>query len=1094
MLSIGKLALGQQRYYEQQVSQGHDDYYSGRGEAPGEWTGGGADELGLTGQVSAAPFNALLEGDDPRGPERRLRAGVSEPTIAAFDLTFSAPKSVSVLFAVAPAEVSAALVEAHEEAVRSALGYLEETSVFVRRGAGGVRFEHAGGLIAAAYRHRMSRALDPQLHTHVVAANLARGEDGRYTALHHPSLYRAARTAGYLYQSHLRSLVRDRLGLEWGPVHKGAAELADVPADVLRLFSQRRAQVEAAVVEREAELGRPATRAEREAWGAIATRDRKQYGIDTHSWREEITARAAEHGLDRELVEEIVARGLARSDRGELTVEGTIEQDGARVGESDLAEVLTGPTGLTERTNTFDQGAVLREFAAAAPQGSRVETVRAQVERFIGRDDVLATRGRTFTSAELVAREAALIDAAVGRRGEGVAQLKEDAIKSAIESSDRALNTDQAAAVRAVAGSGNGVDVIEALAGTGKTYTAGVLRELYETTGHTVIGVAPTARAARELAEQAGISSRTLDSRVLAINAGRELPPDSVVIFDEAGMASTRLSEQLLAHAANVGAKVIAIGDPGQLASVQAGGWLRTIAERLGAVRLTEVMRQRDPAERLALAALHDGAPNRWIEWATRTGHVEVLLDGRVVLEQAVAEWAAGVVTHGVDQSVLICRDNETRRALNTLAREQRRDTGDLGEEISYGAVTVAVGDRVICRNNERDLDIDNGTRGTVRHIHDRGIVIETDAHLVRELPAGYVAEHVEHAYALTGHGMQGATVEQATVVASPHDLSRGWSYTALSRARGTTRLLVRDSEAGAAGREEYAPATRLSTSQHREVLARVGRHMLARDDEDLAIDQLTVAGRFDDPQLTHPAVEPLSEQQAGRAEPLIVAPVSVTLGELRHQLERLRAQLAALPTVELGKLDALDAGTRELTERRDALRRDLDLLPEPRERRFGRTEDPHLVDRTRLASALAGAEDQLERTLTQRTALARELGDPAAIHEERDGLTNAIDTLARQHAELRNELAEREVERRPQWARDALGERPDRSSDAERWDQAARTLARYRLEYDVPDGGDLLGDLPAASEQRHDYERAERARERLAQELGRQMPEHELD
>ena len=126
----------------------------------------------------------------------RLRAGVSEPTIAAFDLTFSAPKSVSVLFAVAPAEVSVALVEAHEEAVRSALGYLEEAAVFVRRGAGGARFEHAGGLIAAAYRHRMSRALDPQLHTHVVAANLARGEDGRYTALHHPSLYRAARTAG----------------------------------------------------------------------------------------------------------------------------------------------------------------------------------------------------------------------------------------------------------------------------------------------------------------------------------------------------------------------------------------------------------------------------------------------------------------------------------------------------------------------------------------------------------------------------------------------------------------------------------------------------------------------------------------------------------------------------------------------------------------------------------------------------------------------------------------------------------------------------------------------------------------------------------
>jgi conjugative relaxase-like TrwC/TraI family protein len=1094
VLSIGKLALGQQRYYEQQVSQGGDDYYSGRGEAPGEWTGAGAEGLGLAGGVSAAQFNALLAGDDPRTPETRLRAGNSEPTIAAFDLTFSAPKSVSVLFAVAPAEVSAALVEAHEEAVRSALGYLEETAVFVRRGAGGVRFEHAGGLIAAAYRHRMSRALDPQLHTHVVAANLARGEDGRYTALHHPSLYRAARTVGYLYQSHLRSLVRERLGLEWGPVHKGAAELAELPTDVLRVFSQRRAQVEAAVAEREAELGRPSTRAEREAWGAIATRDRKQYGIDTHSWREEVSARAAEHGLDRDLVEEIVAGALERRDRGELTADGALEQDGAGVGESELAELLTGPTGLTERANTFDEGVVLREFAAAAPQGSRVDTVRAQVGRFIGRDDVLATRGRTFTSAELVAREAGLIDAAVGRRGEGVAQLDESAIKRAIESSDRALNTDQAAAVRAVAGSGNGVDVIEALAGTGKTYTAGVLRELYEDAGYTVIGVAPTARGARELAEQAGIASRTLDSRVVAIDAGRELPPRTVVVFDEAGMASTRLSERLLAHADAAGAKVIAIGDPGQLASVQAGGWLRTIGERLGAVHLKEVMRQRDPAERLALAALHDGAPARWIEWATRAGRVEVVPDGRGVLEQAVGEWAAGAKAHGVDQSVLICRDNETRRALNTLAREHRRDAGELGEEISYGPVTVAVGDRVICRNNERDLDIDNGTRGTVRHIHDRGVVIETDAHLIRELPVGYVAEHVEHAYALTGHGMQGATVEHATVVASPHDLSRGWSYTALSRARGDTRLLLRDSEGGAAGRAEYAPATRLSTSQQGEVLVRVGRHMLIRDDEDLAIDQLAAAGRFDDPQLTHLAVEPLQAQQANRAEALIVAPVSGTLGELRHQLERLRAQLTALPTVELGKLDALDARTRELTERRDALRRDLDRLPEPRERRFGRNEDPHLVDRTRLSSALAGAEDQLERTLTQRAALACELGDPAAIDEDRHGLTRAIDTLARKHTELRNELAEREIDRRPQWARDALGERPERSTHAESWDRAAQTLARYRIEYEIEERGGPLGEAPAGGEQRNDYERAERAREQLARELGREAPGHEMD
>ena len=279
----------------------------------------------------------------------------SEPEVAALDLTFSAPKSVSVLFAVAPAEVSAALVECHEEAVRAALGFLEEEAVFVRRGKGGARFEHAGGLIAAAYRHRMSRALDPQIHTHVVAANLARGEDGRYTALHHPSLYRAAKTAGFLYQGHLRSAVRDRLGLEWGPVVKGAAELEALPAEVLAVFSQRRAQVQAAIDEREAEIGRPLTRAERSQWGAIATRDRKQYGIETHTWREEIAARAAEHGLDRELVDRVVAGGVERLASGEIPADGALQLAGEAVTESELGRALTGPSGLTELANTFDR-------------------------------------------------------------------------------------------------------------------------------------------------------------------------------------------------------------------------------------------------------------------------------------------------------------------------------------------------------------------------------------------------------------------------------------------------------------------------------------------------------------------------------------------------------------------------------------------------------------------------------------------------------------------------------------------------------------------------------------------------------------------
>ncbi len=281
-------------------------------EAPGEWVGAGAQALGLQGRIGKGQFGALIAGRDPRDPAARLRPSAHDPKVAAYDLTFSAPKTLSILFAIAPEQVSGELVGCHEEAVRAALGYLEDTAVMVRRGHAGEHVQPGEGLIAAAYRHRMSRALDPQLHTHVGAANMARGPDGRFTALHGAELYRAAKTAGYLYQAHLRALVTERLGLEWGEVRNGAAELAEIERPVIEHFSQRRHEML-----REAERGGIGLGSKSAAeHAALATRERKQYGLETHTWREEIRARAGEQGLDAGRVAELVQAGRERLVRG----------------------------------------------------------------------------------------------------------------------------------------------------------------------------------------------------------------------------------------------------------------------------------------------------------------------------------------------------------------------------------------------------------------------------------------------------------------------------------------------------------------------------------------------------------------------------------------------------------------------------------------------------------------------------------------------------------------------------------------------------------------------------------------------------------
>ncbi len=322
----------------------------------------------------------------------------------------------------------------------------------------------------------------------------------------------------------------------------------------------------------------------------------------------------------------------------------------------------------------------------------------------------------------------------------------------------------------------------------------------------------------------------------------------------------------------------------------------------------------------------------------------------------------------------MIARENELRDELNHAARELRREQGALGEERDYGPVQLAVGDRVICRRNDRTVDVDNGMRGTVRHLDPAHVVIHTDGGLVRELPAAYVQEHVEHAYSLTGHGMQGGTVQTAIVVASPRDLSAGWSYTALSRARGETRLLVYE-ENTAHERSEFAPPDQTEKATRAELLARTEQRMTERDDEDLAVEQL--------PQ--HEQDPKPSPDHTNDARPP---------GE---RIAQLRAKLNALPTRALRRIEDLTARLSTLTAQREQLEERLAILPAPTRRR-GREHDPNAVERAHLQSALQANDRELTNTLTERTRHEHNLGaNPANTRTERDDLQRALAKLTRE-------------------------------------------------------------------------------------------------
>jgi conjugative relaxase-like TrwC/TraI family protein len=843
VLSIGKLgtSTGQLEYYERQVAAGAEDYYAGRGEVPGVWLGAGAGALGLElgGRVSRDAFMALMSGAHPVDGSL-LRRMTDRSKVAAIDLTFSAPKSVSVLFALAGGAVSDALADAHERAVSAAVKYLEAEACATRRGHAGVERVRGEGFVAAAYRHRLSRAGDPQLHTHVVVANLT-WADGRFTALDARPLFEHKSAAGAVYRAVLRAEVRARLPwVSWSKVARGLFEIDGIPAGVLRHFSQRRVEIE----RRAAELVGAGGVLSRAAMQTIALSTRRAKSEpEGEVWREDARARAAEHGLGPGELQALLAQPAAPAQRPRYR---------------EVVARLSGPEGLTGNHNTFARRHALAELAGEFTDGLAHADLERATTGYLADPSVrtLASRedgSAMYSTASLLACERAIIDTATRPGSKPVATVAAQVVDEVLAGT--VLNVDQATAVRRLATDRQAVQTVQALAGTGKTTMLRALADTYTRAGYRVIASAPTARAARELRETAGVGAGTLHA--LAGRMDRGGPPlGDVLLLDEAGMAATRVTARVFAHAERTGMKIIAVGDGGQLASVEAGGWFAALSRDLPGPALREVVRQRDPAERAALAALHDGDAETYLEH--KASAITIHASEPDALAAATERWASLRDEHSPSGVVMIARDNATRDQLNRTARARLLADGQLPAEQTFiGGREWAVGDRVIARHNDRHLDIDNGNLAAITAFlpNGAGLEITTDAGQMRTLDAAYVTEHLQHAYAITGHSSQGMTVEAAIVVARPEEFTREWAYTALSRARDETTLeLIASDRVEDTERGEYAPLE--STREPADALDSLARAMHRRESEPLASERTGRAA------LTHPAPQhPLSRR-----------------------------------------------------------------------------------------------------------------------------------------------------------------------------------------------------------------------------------------
>jgi conjugative relaxase-like TrwC/TraI family protein len=809
VLSVAKLTLGQEAYYEQQVAGGLDDYYAGRGESPGLWAGSGADGLGLAGVVEDGHLGMLLRGVDPASGAA-LRAPARERTITArrldtesgewreerkrlapvsgFDLVFSCPKSVSLLHALSEDErVRREISEAHEQAWQAALAYLEREACVVRRGHAGAVREHAEGFVAAAFRHRTSRAQDPHLHAHVIVANMARGADGAWRALDGKAILRTYRlAAGYLYEAQLRHELSRRLGLSWTQPVKGMADLEGVPQEAIRAFSTRRQSL----LEYMEALGTEGFAAARVA--ALATREAKEQ-VELPRLRAQWQAQAAEHGLGRRELRALV----------------NDHPHPACVDREELAARLFAADGLTEKQTTFTLPQLVCQVAASFRDGASVAQVLDAADELSRLPDVellnpgTAGRPPRFSTRELLALEQEAL--ALASAGQELDQLpRPDRTLVARTLIESGLTNEQRTFVREAASRPDRIVCVVGAAGAGKTTALRLLVDIYRESGIPVLGAAPSGRAADELTNATDIASSTLHRLLGEAQTKGGLPHGCVLLVDEAGMAETRVLAPLLELVDRAEGKAILIGDPCQLPAVGAGGLYPALCDRLGAITLTDNRRQHDPTERQALARLRAGDPEPYLAQAARSGRLQQADEAIAVKQRLLQDWWK-VAQHDLPGTVMLAYRRADVRDLNDAARTLLIRAGHLAPEaVELGGREFRVGDRVVCRRNDPRLGVRNGTRATVVDSDDTALTLRSDTGAQRHVTTAYAAEYLEHGYALTGHAAQGATVERAYVLLPDHGALQEWGYVACTRARTETRLYLaaETHESEAHGRE----------------------------------------------------------------------------------------------------------------------------------------------------------------------------------------------------------------------------------------------------------------------------------------------------
>jgi conjugative relaxase-like TrwC/TraI family protein len=655
---------------------GLGEYYSERETRTPVWllagdTNAVATLVGLTdAQRAGGDADAELVSrwlDDGIAPNGAHGRAFGQRGVHGFDLTFCAPKSVSLVRALRTDDVVAkAIAEAHTVALSEAMEYLSAHAGYTRVHnpvTGEKDLVRLPGLTAIAYQHETSRCGDPHLHTHVIVPNRQARADGVMVSVDGTSLYHEARAAGVIYQATLRRELHQSMGFEWAPIDPstGMAELAGVDRDTITAWSRRSTQLREWAAHNLNVVEGDSLSAAQLAAAQKATRPAKPEELAWTTLLEQWRADARGLQLDRASFDAARAarRAAARTpfDRARLA-DAAEKIEKAAFTRADLVEIVGAQLPVdTERTP--------RELVEAAVDevSIRLTAPRAAHHR---------EGHERFTLDRILAEETAVLDLVDARDHRALLWVKDD--------DTAALSPDQKRAVHNIARSPWLIQPLSAPAGAGKTTSMRALvRAAHRRPGARVLLLAPTGKAVDvAVREGAGDEGLTIAKAVQLLRDNKlELSPHALVIVDEAAMVGTDDLRQLLTATTAAGTKTVLVGDAHQLAPVKArGGMFAQLCTDLPWTQhLSEVWRMQDPEERAASLALRDGGPTpigRAVEWY-RTHDRLHCADAITMAADALAAYQADTAA-GKD-ALLICDTTEMADVLNERIHHESLDT-----------------------------------------------------------------------------------------------------------------------------------------------------------------------------------------------------------------------------------------------------------------------------------------------------------------------------------------------------------------------------------------------------------------------------------